>query len=121
MSDDYIICEHCGRKELKSRAEQCECGSWYCSFNHLVKGLHEVGVLQHSFDTPIDRCSSCAIEKLKQGRSTFPWGNKDYKRVLAPHLLIYVNEAEPVEVEPVVIKTSIKRSRKVSENQLSLF
>lgn len=121
---EYIICEYCGRREFRNQAQYCTCGSAYCSFNCLVKGLHEVGVLQHSFNTPLDRCGSCAIEKLKQGKLTFPWGNKDFKRVLAPHLLIYVNELDPVEMESavdIVIKTPIRRVRKVSENQMSLF
>lgn len=123
MSDEYIVCEHCGYKELKSRAELCECGSWYCRFSCLAKGLWKVGIMQYTFDE-MDRCGSCAIEKLKQGKLTFPWGNKDFKRVLAPHLLIYVNELNPIEVESaveIVIKTPIRRARKVSENQMSLF
>ncbi|CUN12234.1 hypothetical protein [Turicibacter sanguinis] len=107
---DYIVCEYCGCKELKSRAEQCECGSWYCRFSCLVSGLHEVGVRQHTFDE-LDRCGKCAVEKLKIGKLTFPQGDKHLNRLLAPSLLLYViGEAKPV-----------KRKKKVSENQLSLF
>lgn len=107
---DYIICEHCRSKKPKSEAEQCECGANYCGFHCLVKGLHEVGVRQHTFDE-LDRCGKCAIEKLKAGKLTFPQGDKHLNRLLAPSLLLYViGEAKPV-----------KRKKKVSENQLSLF
>ena len=60
---DYIVCEYCGCKELKSRAEQCECGSWYCRFSCLAKGLWKVGIMQYTFDE-MDRCMNCGPEKL---------------------------------------------------------
>ena len=107
---DYIICECCGIKKQKSEAEQCECGANYCGFHCLVKGLHEVGVRQYTFDE-LDRCGKCAVDKLKAGKLTFPQGDKHLNRLLAPSLLLYViGEAKPV-----------KRKKKVSENQLSLF
>lgn len=110
MSSEYIICENCGCKELKSRAERCECGSWYCGFSCLVKSLHAVGVHQHTFDS-LDRCGKCAVDKLKAGKLTFPQGDKHLNRLLAPSLLLYVTGG----VKPV------KRKKKVGENQLSLF
>ena len=107
---DYIICEHCGIKKQKSEAEQCECGAHYCGFSCLARGLQEVGVRQHTFDE-LDRCGKCAVDKLKAGKLTFPQGDKHLNRLLAPSLLLYViGEAKPV-----------KRKKKVSENQLSLF
>ncbi|CUN04492.1 hypothetical protein [Turicibacter sanguinis] len=107
---DYIICECCGIKKQKSEAEQCECEANYCGFSCLVKGLHEVGVRQHTFDE-LDRCGKCAVEKLKAGKLIFPQGDKHLNRLLAPSLLLYViGETKPV-----------KRKKKVSENQLSLF
>ena len=107
---DYIICEHCGLKKLKDQSEQCECGANYCGFSCLVKGLHEVGVRQHTFDE-LDRCGKCAVEKSKVGKLTFPGQEKHLNRLLAPHLLMYVMG----EV------TKPRRKKKVSENQLSLF
>lgn len=65
---------------------------------------------QYTFDE-LDRCGQCAVEKLKAGKLSFPQGDKHLKRLLAPHLLIYVIG----EVKPA------KRWKKVSENQLSLF
>ena len=59
----------------------------------------------------MDRCGHCAVEKLKVGRLTFPQGDKHLNRLLAPHLLMYALG----EVKQV------KRKKKVSENQLSLF
>lgn len=107
---DYIICECCGIKKQKSEAEQCECGANYCGFSCLVKGLHEVGVRQYTFDE-LDRCGKCAVEKLKAGKLIFPQGDKRLNRLLDPSLLLYViGETKPV-----------KRKKKVSENQLSLF
>ena len=107
---DYIICNHCERKELKVRAQMCECGAWYCGFSCLAKSLHRVGVNQYTFDE-LDRCGSCAVEKLKAGKLSFPQGDKHLKRLLAPHLLIYgLGKIKP-----------IKRIKKVSENQMSLF
>lgn len=107
---DYIICEHCGLKKLKDQSEQCECGANYCGFSCLVKGLHEVGVANTLFDE-LDRCGKCAVEKLKAGKLIFPQGDKHLSRLLAPSLLLYViGETKPV-----------KRKKKVSENQLSLF
>ena len=107
---DYIICECCGIKKQKLGAEQCECGANYCGFSCLVKGLHEVGVRQYTFDE-VDRCGKCAVEKLKVGKLTFPGQQKHLNRLLAPHLLMYVMG----EV------TKPRRKKKVSENQLSLF
>lgn len=107
---DYIVCEHCGRNEVEIRAQMCECGSCYCSFHCLAESLRKVGVNQYTFDE-LDRCGRCAVEKLKAGRLTFPQGDKHLNRLLAPHLLIYTLG----EVKPV------KRKKKVSENQLSLF
>lgn len=107
---DYIICERCGLKKLKEQSEQCECGANYCGFSCLVKGLHEVGVRQHTFDE-LDRCRKCAVDKLKAGKLTFPQGDKHLNRLLEPHLLMYVL----AETKPV------KRKKRVSENQLSLF
>lgn len=107
---EYIICEHCGIKKQKSEAEQCDCGANYCGFHCLVKGLHEVGVRQHTFDE-LDRCGKCVVETLKAGKLTFPQGDKHLNRLLAPSLLVHVLG----EIKPV------KRNKKVSENQLSLF
>lgn len=107
---NYITCAHCGRKEFISKAQKCECGQWYCCFHCLVQSLHQVGVNQYTFDE-LDRCGSCAVEKLKAGKLIFPQGDKHLKRLLAPHLLIYVLG----EIKP------IKRRKKVSENQMSLF
>ena len=76
----------------------------------MVKGLHEVGVRQYTFDE-LDRCGKCAVEKLKVGKLIFPQGDKHLNRLLAPHLLRYVMG----EV------TKPRRKKKVSENQLSLF
>lgn len=65
---------------------------------------------QYTFDG-LDRCGSCAVEKLKAGKLTFPQGDKHLNRLLAPHLLLYtVGEVKPV-----------KQRKRVSENQLSLF
>lgn len=87
-----------------------ECGAWYCGFSCLAKSLHRVGVNQYTFDE-LDRCGSCAVEKLKAGKLIFPQGDKHLNRLLAQHLLIYVLG----DIKPV------KRKKKVSENQMSLF
>ncbi len=108
--EEHIICDHCGIKQKKSYAEQCECGSCYCSFHCMVDSLHKVGIMQHTFDE-MDRCGKCAVEKLKVGKLTFPGQEKHLNRLLAPHLLMYVMG----EV------TKPRRKKKVSENQLSLF
>ena len=102
---DYIVCEYCGCKELKSRAERCECGSWYCRFSCLAKGLWKVGIMQYTFDE-MDRCMNCGPEKLKRGELTFPG------RVI---------EHQKVEAVVTVAKVVQRRKEKVSENQLSLF
>lgn len=65
---------------------------------------------QYTFDG-LDRCGSCAVEKLKVGKLIFPQGDKHLNRLLAQHLLIYVLG----DIKPV------KRKKKVSENQMSLF
>ena len=105
-----IICNHCGRKAVKEQAQICECGAWYCGFSCLAKSLHRVGVNQYTFDE-LDRCGSCAVEKLKAGKLIFPQGDKHLNRLLAQHLLLYtVGEVKPV-----------KQRKRVSENQLSLF
>lgn len=103
-------CAYCGNKIFDSREQVCECGTRYCGFSCLAKSLHRVGVNQYTFDE-LDRCGHCAVEKLKVGKLTFPQGDKHLKRLLVPHLLIYVMG----EVKP------IKRMKKVSENQMSLF
>lgn len=110
MNEDYIICNCCGRKELKVRSQMCECGTWYCGFSCLAKSLHQVGISQYSFDE-LDRCGCCAVEKLKAGKLIFPQGDKHLNRLLAPHLLVYAMG----EVK------AVKRKKKVSENQMSLF
>lgn len=103
-------CSYCGNIIFDYREQVCECGTRYCGFSCLAKSLHQIGVNQYTFDE-LDRCGSCAVEKLKAGKLSFPQGAKHLNRLLAPHLLIYVLE----EVKPV------KRKKKVSENQLSLF
>ena len=103
-------CAYCGNEISDSREEVCECGERYCGFSCLAKSLHQVGVNQYTFDE-LDRCGSCAVEKLKAGKLIFPQGDKHLNRLLSPHLLVYVVG----EVKPV------RRTKKVSENQLSLF
>ncbi|MEF2889839.1 MAG: hypothetical protein U0N77_08490 [Turicibacter sanguinis] len=107
---DYIICDRCRFKKIREQSEQCECGANYCGFNCLVKGLHEVGVRQYTFDE-LDRCGKCAVEKLKAGKLTFTGQEKHLNRLLAPSLLLYV----------IGGVNKPKRKKKVSENQLSLF
>lgn len=110
MMSKELVCSGCGSKLAMSPIESCTCGANYCGFSCLVKGLHEVGVRQHTFDE-LDRCGKCAVDKLRGGKLTFPQGDKHLNRLLAPHLLMYVmGETKPV-----------KRKKKVSENQLSLF
>lgn len=103
-------CAYCGNKVFEYREQVCECGARYCGFSCLAKSLHRVGVNQYTFDE-LDRCGSCAVEKLKAGKLSFPQGDKHLKRLLAPHLLMHAM---------VGIKPS-KRIKKVSENQMSLF
>ncbi len=106
---DVIICSYC-KREVSEGAMACECGTWYCSAHCLVKSLHKVGINQFTFDE-LDRCGYCAIEKLESGVLTFPQGDKHLERLLAPHLLLRVISPSKV----------VKRSKKVSQNQLSLF
>ena len=103
-------CAYCGNKVFEYREQVCECGTRYCRFSCLAKSLHRVGVNQYTFDE-LDRCGSCAVEKLKAGKLIFPQGDKHLNRLLAQHLLIYVLG----DIKPV------KHKKKVSENQMSLF
>ena len=103
-------CAYCGNKVFEYREQVCECGTRYCGFSCLVKSLHQVGINQYTFDE-LDRCGSCAVEKLKAGKLIFPQGDKHLNRLLAQHLLIYLLG----DIKPV------KRKKKVSENQMSLF
>ena len=103
-------CAHCKKKVSEYGMQVCECGTQYCGFSCLVKSLHQVGINQYTFDE-VDRCGHCAVEKLKAGKLIFPQGAKHLNRLLAPHLLLQVID----EVKPM------KRKKKVSENQMSLF
>ncbi len=109
MNEAYT-CAYCGHESNEEGRDRCECGVWYCRLHCVIKGLEEVGIYQYTWDE-IDKCGSCALEKLKQGKLTFPQGDKDIRRHLAPHLLLHVIEA----VKPV------KRKKKVCEGQISLF
>lgn len=103
-------CAHCKKKVSEYGMQVCECGTRYCGFSCLAKSLHQVGINQYTFDE-LNRCGSCAVEKLKAGKLIFPQGDKRLNRLLAPHLLLYtVGEVKPV-----------KQRKRVSENQLSLF
>lgn len=106
-----MICSNCNRSGSKDFYQSCECGSFYCSFHCMVDSLHKVGILQYTFDE-MDRCGKCAIDKLKDGKLTFPQGDKHLSRLLAPNLLLYVvgHVAKPK-----------KRKKKIGESQMALF
>ncbi len=109
MNETYT-CAHCGLESKDEGRDRCECGTWYCSLRCVIKSLDRIGIYQYTWDE-IDKCGSCALDKLKQGTLIFPQGDKHIKRHLAPHLLLYV-------VEPV---KPVKRKKKVCEGQISLF
>ena len=89
---DYIVCSHCGRKELGSQSKMCECGSYFCCVVCVAKSLSEVGF--YIFEPNTTRyCGRCVVNLLETGALYFREEDIEVlikERLMVPKILNHV-------------------------------